>query len=142
MSLTSFEVWIVFGVFFLLLELAVPSFFALFFGIGAFCVAGLSYLGILEGSSAHLMVFALISVASLGIFRKEVHNVLSNRKTKGYVEHIGEKVKVVETIWPGQEGRVLYRGSEWIAISKSSDPIQVNQTATILHVDGIRLLVG
>lgn len=142
MSITDFEIWIVLGVFFLLLELAIPSFFALFFGIGALTVAALSFLGILDGLAAHLLVFALVSTASLGIFRKQIQSLLANKKSKGYVEHLGERVKVIETIWPGQEGRVLYRGTEWIAISKSSDPIQVNQIATILHVDGIRLLVG
>lgn len=142
MSMIDFEFWIVLGVFFLLLELALPSFFSLFFGVGAFAVAALSFLGIVEGTAGHLLAFVLVSVASLGIFRKQVQSLLSNRKTKEYVEHIGERVKVVETIWPGQEGRVLYRGAEWIAISKSSDAIQVNQMATILHVDGIRLLVG
>ena len=140
MEFTHAEIWTMVGVGFLILEIAAPSFFAFFFGIGGITVALASYIGITSSWEVEIIVFVLISVISLLLFRKQISAML-HKKPKEYVENIGETAKVVTTLSPKQEGRVFYRGAEWMAINEGLEAKNIGDTVVIIGLEGLRLKV-
>lgn len=140
MELTSIEIWAIVGVLLLIVEIIAVSFFTMFLGIGALAVALLSWMGLIDGLTAQLIVFIVVSVASLLIFRNKLKSSF-DKKSEGYNEFSGERVKVVETILPNQEGKVFFRGANWIAYSHATEDLPKGSQVTIKKADGIRLLV-
>jgi membrane protein implicated in regulation of membrane protease activity len=140
MEFTHAEIWTMVGVGFLILEIAAPSFFAFFFGIGGITVALTSYIGITSSWEIEIVIFVLISVISLLLFRKQISAML-HKEPKEYIENIGETAKVVTAIQPKQEGRVFYRGAEWIAINESQEPKNIGDSVIIIGLEGLRLKV-
>jgi membrane protein implicated in regulation of membrane protease activity len=140
MDLGSAEIWAIVGVLLLIVELLTISFFSMFFGIGALATALLTYLNITEGITSQVLVFVLISLASIVLFRKQLRE-LFNRKGEVYQEMINERAKVSMTIPPKGEGKVFYRGADWIAENLHHETIEAGSQVIIKKVDGIRLLV-
>lgn len=140
MELTSTEIWTIIGVLLLVVEIFAVSFFFMFFGIGALATALLSWVGVLDSITAQLLVFVVISVASIFIFRKKL-KLSFDKRSEGFNEFEGEKVKIVEAILPNEEGKVTFKGTHWIAYSSSSETLPEGTHAIIKKVDGIKLFV-
>lgn len=140
MELANTEVWAIIGVVMMVIEIFAVSFFFLFVGIGALMTALLSWMGITDSLIAQLIVFSVISAASMFIFRKKLQKSF-NDKGSDYNEFKGEKAKVISPILPNRDEKVFFRGADWIAYSNSSEEILVNSTVSIKKANGIRLLV-
>lgn len=140
MEFTHAEVWTMVGVGFLILEILAPSFFAFFFGIGGISVALLSYTGVTSSWETEIVSFLLISAISLLLFRRQISAML-HKKPKEYVENIGETAKVMTSMQQKQEGRVFYRGTEWIAINEGTEPKNIGDSVVIVGLEGLRLKV-
>jgi membrane protein implicated in regulation of membrane protease activity len=140
MELANTEIWAIIGVVMMIIEIFAVSFFFLFVGIGALMTALLSWMGITDSLIAQLIVFSVISAASMFIFRKKLQQSLDD-KGSDYNEFKGEKAKVISPISPNSDGKVFFRGADWIAYSDSSEEIPVNSPVSIKKADGIRLLV-
>lgn len=136
----AISIWIILGVGLLILEALTVSFYSLFFGIGALVTALLTYMDITTDTRSQLLVFGLASMASLLLFRKRLLHLFN--KTDGeYSEFEGEVVNVSATIPANGEGKVFYRGADWIAYSSSGEKIDKNTKVKITKVDGIKLQV-
>jgi membrane protein implicated in regulation of membrane protease activity len=48
---------------------------------------------------------------------------------------------VISDIPAHGEGRIFYRGAEWMAVSNNNVPIEAGSKVTIVKADGIKLLV-
>jgi inner membrane protein len=59
-----------------------------------------------------------------------------------YSEYIGRRAVVSVPIPAGGEGKVVYRGSEWIAFCDEVREIPEGATITIAQVQGIKLGVS
>lgn len=140
MELTSTEIWTIIGVLLLVIEIFAVSFFFLFFGIGALATALLSWIGVLDSITAQLLVFIVVSAASILIFRKKL-KLSFDKRSEGFNEFEGEKVKVVEAILPNEEGKVSFRGAHWIAYSSPTETLSEGTHAIIKKVEGIKLFV-
>jgi membrane protein implicated in regulation of membrane protease activity len=75
------------------------------------------------------------------LFRKKLLAAFGPRKNERYVEHIGQKVRVVDAIAAHGQGRVLYRGSEWPARTADGSALDADSAAEITATDGILLTV-
>lgn len=140
MELSNAEIWAILGVLLIAIEIFSPTFFTLFLGIGALATSFLAWIGVLDSVAAQLVVFAVVSGASLLIFRKQLKASFLN-KGESYDEFEGERATVISTILPNGEGKVFFRGADWIAYSDDNLEIPIDSHVAIKKADGIRLLV-
>lgn len=140
MELANTEIWVIVGVLMMIVEIFATSFFFLFIGIGALVTALLSWIGITDNLITQLVVFSVISAASMLIFRKKLRQSF-NEKGGDYNEFSGEKATVISPILPNGEGKVFFRGADWIAYTENNVGIPLNAHVSIKKADGIRLLV-
>ncbi|WP_428663665.1 NfeD family protein [Runella sp.] len=139
----STQIWVIVGVAMLIAELLSVSFVFLFLSVGAFATALLSWMGIIPAVNSQLFSFSVISVLSMLALRKPLQQ-FSRRKNKTleYSEYVGDKATVVQTIPSDGEGKVFYRGTEWIALTRKGHPIAMGSSVVIKQLDGIKLIVS
>lgn len=140
MELANTEIWVIIGVVMMIVEIFAVSFFFLFIGVGALVTALLTWLGITDGLIAQLIVFSAVSAASMLIFRKKLQESF-NKKGGDYNEFAGERATVIMPISPNGEGKVFFRGADWIAYAEGNLEIPANSHVAIKKANGIRLLV-
>jgi inner membrane protein len=140
MEIGSASFWIIFGVILLLIELFSITFFAMFFGIGALFTGVLVSFGVLDDLTAQIAIFAIASMLSVYFFRKKFKEIF-NKKGKEYNEFEGEIAQVSLLIPENGEGKVYYRGTDWLAYSKNGNEIAKDTKVKINKVDGIKLIV-
>lgn len=132
--------WVVIGVTLLIVEVLSVSFYAIFFGIGALITALTTAMGLTDNLTSQLIIFAISSSASLFIFRKKLLDVF-NKRTGEYKEIVDDFANVSHEIPANGEGKVFYRGSDWIAYTKTHESIKRNTRVKIVKIDGIKLEV-
>jgi membrane protein implicated in regulation of membrane protease activity len=140
MELSNLEIWVIMGVALLIIEIFSVSFFAVFFGLGALVTALLTYINLTNDTAVQIVTFLIVSVVSLLFFRKQILESF-HKKGEQYSELVNEKAKVSTAIPAKGEGKVFYRGSDWIAEATSEVAIPEGNMVKITKVDGIRLLV-
>lgn len=140
--LSSVVTWSVIGIILIIIDLATTTFILIFFGIGALITAVAAWIGITPQLGGQIVVFSLTSLFTMALFRKTAQRFFGQRE-KGleYTEYIGQKAAVTERIPSGGEGRIKYRGTEWIAFSDLSAEINEGSMVMIEAVDGIKLKV-
>jgi membrane protein implicated in regulation of membrane protease activity len=74
--------------------------------------------------------------------RKPLKALIKRDKSLEYSEYVGDKDTVVKAIPLQGEGRIFYRGTEWIAIAKDGQEIHKGTQVIIKELDGIKLIVG
>jgi membrane protein implicated in regulation of membrane protease activity len=130
-------IWAAIGLVLIITELVVPTFFIIFLGIGALVVAVTTFLGLSNGLNTQLLIFALSSILLMLLLRGRLKKRISAKEMEP--EYMGKLATVTETIMPGREGKVSYRGSVWTAVADSE--IQKDSTVTIIGREGICLKV-
>ena len=141
---TPVLIWFLVGVVFLLLELATPGLVLLFFGIGAWVVAGV-YLATPVHLNTQLFLFMTASVVSMVLLRRWLKGVFSGYvkskqdSTQELQDLIGKHAIVKEKITPRMAGRVELHGSDWTAQADQEiaigSPVEViGQNSIILKV--------
>lgn len=130
-------VWFLAGIAVMLAELAFPAFVIIFFGLGCWGGAVVALLAP-DAYSAQVLVFLLVSVASLLTLRKVAMRVFVGRSESPVTDDmgnipIGAKVIIEHEMEPGRIGRVRFRGGMWDAIS--DEIILVGSDAEITGVD-------
>lgn len=82
-------VWIGFGILLIILEIFVPSFIAIFFGVAAIIVGALTLIAPLLPLAAQGLVFAIISIITIVVFFKCIKPKLKSKSTTGFSNQIG-----------------------------------------------------
>ena len=127
----------------MLMELVLPGFIIIFFGIGAWCIALLLWFGIELTFSTQLALFLAVSVASLFIFRKYGSKYFKGKVKTADADAIdsvkGNRVTVVSDIQPGIGGKVEFNGTIWNA--ESSAPLAKGTIAEIVERNNLVLTV-
>jgi inner membrane protein len=143
MDLSITQIWVIVGVALLIAELLTTSFWFVFLSFGSLITAALTWVGVTPTFNGQLLAFSIISVTSLIVLRKPLRIFLKSSKGHiEYSEYIGDKANVVEPISAHGEGKVFYRGSEWIALSENNTAIDANKMVIIKQLDGIKLIVS
>lgn len=135
-------IWAVIGIVLIIIDIATTTFILLFFGIGALITAIATWTGITPQLGGQVVVFSITSLITMMLFRKTAQRFFGrSEKELEYTEYIGQKALVTESIPANGEGRIKYRGTEWIAFSDLSDEIPEGSMVKIEAVDGIKLKV-
>ena len=138
--------WVVLGIVLLLLELAVPAFFLVWFGLGALIV-GVVLLAVPSLSFAwQVLIWTVFSLASIWLWFKVFKPGFYKTRagmSKGAV--IGEVGLVIRDIRPFEKGQIRFQkpvlGDEvWESIA--DEEIKAGERVKVLEVEGNILKVG
>ena len=134
-------IWVLGGLVLLVLEVATPGgFFAVFFAAGAILVGGLKGLGWNGPAWADWLVFTLLSVASLAIFRKPLMRRFSLSGGKKTVDRMeGERALVTEDVAPGGVGKAEMRGTSWTARTAGESVLAKGRRCRVERLEGLTL---
>jgi inner membrane protein len=140
MEFSGINIWVILGVVLLILEIFTTSFYSIFFGIGALVTALFVYLGFADELPTQVIIFALSSIVSLLFFRKRILELFTKNNSE-FNEIINEFAKVSKEIPTAGEGKVFFRGSDWIAYNADGRSIIEGSKVVIQKIDGIKLIV-
>lgn len=139
-------IWIVGGILLILGELVIPSFFVVWFGLGALLV-GLLMLAAPDLSlTAQLGVWTLASLAMVllwfRVFKPERHKT---RVGQADGEVIGEVGLLVSAVAPFARGKVRFQrpllgSEEWVCLAESA--IAAGERVQVIAVEGSYLKVA
>ena len=139
-------IWFVAGLVMILLEFVQPGLVIIFFGVGAWVVSLLAFLGILEALTSQILVFGVVSVGLLLALRRWVkdkfygHVGAKQDLTQNLDEFTGKSVTVLQDIFPGKSGgKVEFKGATWSAVSEQE--IKKGEMASIVELDGLTLII-
>lgn len=135
-------IWFLLGIGLAFLELQVPGFVVLFFGIGCWVVAGALLIWNLT-LAQQIGIFIGASIASIVLLRRLLMRVFRGLSSSSAQEGFddfpkGEHVKVIRSISPDRKGRILYRGAPWDATS-DEEIIEGEMVQIIRYTDNSRL---
>lgn len=133
-------IWVLFGLALLIVEIMTPGgLFALFFGLGALCVAALAAVG--AGPVVQWITFPVVSVVLLAALRRRLQERL-NTSTTGPVDSlIGQEVLLLQDLPAGGQTQAELRGSPWSVRAASGIPLRKGQRCKVERVDGVVLYV-
>jgi membrane protein implicated in regulation of membrane protease activity len=135
--------WVLAGIALLAFEVATPGgLFALFFGVGALCVAPLAALGLPE--TIQWLAFSAISLVGLATLRGQLLRRLGNKPAPSAEiagELVGEQAVLTTDLAAGGEGKAELRGTPWTVRAASGIPLAKGQRCRVERVEGLTLWV-
>ena len=137
-------IWFLVGMLLLLAEFAIPGLIVLFFGIGAWIVAGVCLLTEVS-LNVQLGIFIGSSVLSLILLRSWLkgmfmgHVKAKQDLTEDLQEFVGERATVKATITPRQAGKVEIHGTNWTA--EAEEEIAEGAAVEIIAKENLTLKV-
>lgn len=117
--------WFLFGLAMMLGEIVTPGFVLVFFGIGAWVVSLLLWLGVPVTFTSQLFIFLILSVVTLLLFRKygtqySHGKVIKADPAKPLDDIRGERAVATSDISPVTGGSVEFNGTHWNAESDTA----------------------
>jgi membrane protein implicated in regulation of membrane protease activity len=137
-------VWVLAGLVLLGLELATPGgFFIAFFGVGALVVGALVGAGVVEPVWLQWLLFSILSIVSLLLFRKPLLEWMKRREpSRPAVDTlVGEEAVLTEDLPVGGVGKAELRGTSWTVRSRAGSPLARGRRCRVEQVDGLTLWV-
>jgi membrane protein implicated in regulation of membrane protease activity len=133
--------WIVLGLALSAIELATPGGFVIvFFGAGAIMVGGLALVGVASLAWVQWLLFPILALLSLRLFRRPVMHRLGVGNPRSDVDTlVGEIAVAIEAIAPGAHGRAELRGTTWSARNADPAPLASGQRCRVVAVQGLML---
>jgi len=137
--------WIVGGIVLVLAELVIPSFFIVWFGLGALLV-GLLALAFDLSLTAQLATWTLASLAMVGLwFRVFKQSFVKTRAGTADGEVIGEIGLLVSAVAPFERGKVRFQrpvlgSDEWVCLADTA--IAPGERVKVVAVEGSFLKVS
>lgn len=138
--------WVIGGILLILLELAIPAFFVIWFGLGALLVAGVLLLVGELPLTAQLLLWILASLAMVVLWFR----VFSPRRHRTLVgtadgEVIGEVGLLVGAVAPFQRGKVRFQrpilgAEEWACMAETDIP--AGERVKVVSIEGSYLKVA
>ena len=135
--------WLVLGLVFVGLEMASSGgFYIIFFGVAGIVVALLAATGIAEPNWLQWLLFSVISVVSLLVFRNPLMRKLNLGAGAADIDTLaGETGTALEDMNAGANGRVELRGTTWSARNAGSTPLVRGHRCVVVRADRLTLLV-
>ena len=133
--------WILFGLLLAAIELATPGgFFFIFFAVSAVVVGLLEAAGILEADSLQWILFSVLSVVCLAVFRRPLLARMRSAERPDAVDSLVGEVAIATTpILSGQYGRAELRGSTWSARNVDDSSLNTGERCRVVAVRGLEL---
>ena len=136
--------WMLLGLALVVLEVLTPGgFFALFFGIGALLVGALDGLGMGGPDWLQWLLFSVLSIVSLLLFRGPLLARLMSwgRKPNGVDTLVGEVATLLDDLPADAIGKVELRGTAWSARNEERQSLHKGQRCRVQRVDGLTLWI-
>lgn len=135
-------IWVLIGFALLAIEAATNMVGVGFFGIGAMVLALVVGLGFADELWVQLLVFTIVSVALLVLFRQPLIRKLRGEHRIDTIDAAAaESVVALEDIGVSQLGKAEMRGSPWNARNVGDQPIARGQRCRVERVEGLTLEV-
>jgi len=133
--ITPWLIWFLLGIGLAFLELYLPGFIVLFFGIGCWVTAAALLFWDIS-LTQQILLFITAAVISLLLLRKWLMRVFRGVSSDKQDENFddfprGMHVKVLKTITPVDYGRIQYRGTSWYAAA--DETIEAGKTVEIIR---------
>jgi membrane protein implicated in regulation of membrane protease activity len=138
--------WGAIGIILLAVEMVTGTFYILWFGIAAICVAVMMALIPDLSQALQFSMFAGLSLGSLAIWRLYYKKTSTNSRVgQAQGEEIGRVGIVTQACGPNQNGQIqftqgLMGSREWAAVS--NEAIEVGSHATVTAVEGNALRIS
>lgn len=134
--------WVTIGAMLLIAEMTIVDleFYLVFLGISALLVGMLDLATIELPFWMQWVVFAVLAVVSLVVFRHRVYAKL-RPPPEGAVQIgvVGDRATAIDAIAPGSTGSVTLRGSNWTGINRGSTVIPAGATCRVERSEGLVL---
>lgn len=136
--ITAWLIWFVAGIALAFLELQIPAFIIVFFGLGCWVVAGALLIWQLSLTQQFLL-FIVATILSIVLLRKWLMKIFRGRfadqSEMGFDDFPkGVHVPVMQRITPEVNGRIQFRGTLWDAAAEEA--IEKDETVEILRFAG------
>lgn len=135
--------WVLVGLGLLGLEVLTPGgFFVLFFGLAALVVGALAGLGLTGPAWLQWLLFSVLAVGSLVLFRKRL--VARLRASGGAVMTgglIGDVAILLDDLAPGAVGKAELRGTAWSVRHDGPEPLPRGLRCRVERIEGLMLHV-
>ena len=137
----SWSFWLIFGLGLLVFEILTPGgFFTIFFGLAAFVVAALVWLGVLDSGSGQWLVFGVMGTVLILALRPLVRKKFETNTPK-VDQLVGQTAIALETLDMNGRGKVELRGTTWSAVYSGSGSVLKGDRLRVTKVDGLSLVV-
>ena len=135
--------WIVVGLVLIALEMAASGgFYVIFFGIAAIAIGLLHALDIAGPLWFQILLFSVISVASMLFFRRPLLRWMNLEGPGTDVDTlVGQTAIPLDDIEPGAVGRAELRGTVWTARNRASAALRKGQRCTVTGVDRLMIFL-
>jgi inner membrane protein len=134
--------WLFMGLVLAGAEMMSPGgFYLLFFGIAALVVGTLAGLGIVQVVWLEWLLFSILAIASLLLFRGPLLRMTKQTPTHVVDTMVGEIAVLLDDLSPGQTGKAELRGTTWSTRNDGITPLAKGQRAVVIKVDGLVLWV-
>ncbi len=136
--------WLLLGLVLLAAEMATPGgFYILFFGLAALTVGELAGLDLLNTAWLQWLLFSILSVISLFLFRNSLLIWMKVREPAGkdVDSMVGETAVLTDDLPPGGLGKVELRGTTWSARNTGRTVLTKGHRARVERVEGLTLWV-
>ena len=135
-------IWLLAGIALLALEMLTPGgFFTIFFGVSALIVGVLARFGLAGPPWMQWVLFSVLSVASLLLFRKPLLEWMQRReKRHPEVDSlVGESAVILDAVPAGSVGKAELRGASWTARSVTGSPLPAGTRCRVVRVEGLTI---
>ena len=135
-------IWIVLGLALLVGELITPGgFYILFFGIGAVIVGVLAALGLAGPVWAQVILFCLVSVVTLWLFRERLLKATEGPAPSNVDTLVGETAIIMEEIPSNGIGKAEMRGTSWNVRNIGEKQLTRGDRCRVERIEGLTLFV-
>jgi hypothetical protein len=136
--------WLLLGFALLALEVTTPGgFFFLFFGFAALVVGALAGAGVGEPAWVDWLLFSVLSVTSLVLFRGRLLAYLKtpDAPTGSVGQLVGEVAVLLEDLAPGAVAKAELRGTPWSVRTNGGECLARGRRCRVERVEGLTLWV-
>ena len=133
--------WLILVAVMLVIEIFTMGLTTIWFSLGAVAAAIAAGLG--APLWVQILLFTVVSVVIMILVRPFALKVMDRNRTKTNIDEvIGQQAEVIEAIDNQREqGRVRFRGVEWMARSVDGSTVAAGDVVTVEEVSGVKLLV-
>ena len=135
--------WLAVGLILVALEMAASGgFYIIFFGIAAIAIALLKIVDLSGPVWVQLVLFAILSVGSLLLFRNPLLRWLKlDRPGVDVDSMVGDLAVPLEDIAPGAVGRAELRGTVWSARNRAARVVSRGERCRVRAVDQLMIFI-
>lgn len=140
----SYYIWLIFGVIAFVIEMMIPTFFAMFAGVGFLAAAAVAFF-LPESLFWQLIIASIFMIIGAVVFKKRGMGDEPQDSVGTHNEFVGIKGMATTELSPHQEGEVsLYEPvlgtRRWAAVSADGE-IEANAEIQIVKLNGNTLIV-